>query len=140
MDQGIENRSDKPRLRVDRGSPNMAHSTIKLIKDLELIFSPSRAYRPTDNAVQERWYRTVKQEEIYCYPSYPSGEIARHLLSKYIYEYNEKRPHQTLWNFTPGYAHRLGNKSQLMTQYNQMVKIAKERRMKINRMNGKRAA
>ena len=71
MDQGIEKSSNKPMLRVDRGSPNMAHNTRKLIKDLELVLSPSRAYRPTDNAIQERWYRTVKQEEIYCYPSYP---------------------------------------------------------------------
>ena len=127
-------------LRVDRGSPNMAHNTRKLIKDLELVLSPSRAYRPTDNAIQERWYRTVKQEEIYCYPSYPSEEIARDLLSKYIQEYNEHRPHQALWNFTPGYAHRLGNKSRLLSEYNQMVRIAKERRININRMNGNRAA
>jgi len=140
MDQGIENSAGKPMLRVDRGSPNMAHNTRKLIKDLELVLSPSRAYRPTDNAIQERWYRTVKQEEIYCYPSYPSEEIARDLLSKYIQEYNEHRPHQALWNFTPGYAHRLGNKSRLLSEYNQMVKIAKERRININRMKGNRAA
>lgn len=140
MDQGIENSPGKPMLRVDRGSPNMAHNTRKLIKDLELVLSPSRAYRPTDNAIQERWYRTVKQEEIYCYPSYPSEEIARDLLSKYIQEYNENRPHQALWNFTPEYAHRLGNKSRLLSEYNQMVRIAKERRININRMNGNRAA
>ena len=45
-----------------------------------MILSLSRASRPTDNGRQERWYRTVK---------------------------NEKRPHQSLWNFTPAYVHKI---------------------------------
>jgi len=55
----------------------MAYGTRALIKDLEMVFSPGGVNRPTDNARQERFYRTAKQEEIYCYPSYPSVEIAR---------------------------------------------------------------
>jgi hypothetical protein len=46
----------KPMLRADSGSPNMAHSTRRLIRDLEMMLSPSRASRPTDNSRQERWY------------------------------------------------------------------------------------
>jgi putative transposase len=84
ISEKIDGKSNKPIIRFDRGSPNMAHCTQRLIKNLELILSPGRAYRPTDNARQERWYRTVKQEEIYCYPTYPTDEIARYSLSKYI--------------------------------------------------------
>jgi putative transposase len=133
ISEGIEHSQQKPLLRMDRGSPNMAHGTKRLIKDLEMLLSPSRTNRPTDNCRQERWYRTVKQEEIYCYPTYPSIHIARQSLARYIEEYNETRPHQSLWNYTPGYIHRLGNKTVLLEQYGRMVQIAKEQRLKVNK-------
>jgi putative transposase len=133
MSENIDQKESKPMIRFDQGSPNMAHSTRRLIEELEMLFSPARAHRPTDNARQERWYRTVKQEEIYCYPTYPTEKIARHSLGKYIYQYNERRPHQALLNFTPGYVHRIGNKSVLYTQYKKQVQIVKEQRIVINR-------
>jgi putative transposase len=133
LSEKIDGKSNKPIIRFDRGSPNMAYSTQRLIKNLEMILSPGRAYRPTDNARQERWYRTVKQEEIYCYPTYPTDEIARYSLSKYIHEYNEERPHQAIWNFTPGFVHRHGNKSLIYAHYKEKVKFAKEQRIAFNR-------
>jgi putative transposase len=132
ISEDIENKKQKPVLRTDRGSPNMAHRTKKVIKDLEMILSPGRANRPTDNARQERWYRTVKQEEIYCYPTYPSVEIARQSLARYIEEYNEVRPHQSLWNYTPGHVHRIGNKTRIIQHYKQVVQNVKEQRKRIN--------
>ena len=98
-----------------------------------MIISPSRVNRPTDNARQERWYRTVKQEEIYCYPSYPSLDIARDFMARYIEEYNERRPHQALWNYTPGYVHRLGNKTRLLQYHKEMVYATRQQRLNINR-------
>ena len=133
MSQGIEKLEYKPLLRMDRGSPNMAYGTKRLIRDLEMVISPSRVMRPTDNGRQERWYRTVKQEEIYCYPTYPSVEIARHCLTHYIEEYNERRPHQALWNYTPGYVHRLGNKTKLLEQHKKIIQIVRKQRINKNR-------
>ena len=133
ISQGIENLEQKPLIRLDKGSPNMAYGTRGLIKDLEMVMSPSRVSRPTDNARQERWYRTVKQEEIYCYPTYPSLDIARQSIARYIEEYNERRPHQALWNYTPGYVHRLGNKTKLLQYHRKMVQIAKKQRIKENK-------
>lgn len=131
--EGIEKNDLKPKIRLDQGSPNMAYGTRGLIKDLEMVFSPSRVNRPTDNARQERFYRTLKQEEIYCYPSYPSVEIARKSIGEHIEFYNERRPHQALWNFAPGYVHRLGNKTELLKEYKRKVQIVKERRLTLNR-------
>ncbi len=111
----------------------MAYGTRALIRDLEMLFSPGGVNRPTDNARQERFYRTAKQEEIYCYPSYPSLEIARKSIGEHIDFYNEKWPHQALWNFTPGYVHRLGNKSELLKEYKRGVQIVKERCLTFNR-------
>jgi putative transposase len=112
----------------------MARQTKRLIRDLEMVLSPSRAYRPTDNSRQERWYRTVKQEEIYCYPTYPSEEIARSSIAKYIRFYHEERPHQALWNYTPRFVHRLGNNTELLEHHRAMVRIVKEQRMSLNSM------
>lgn len=134
LGEDIDQQGQKPILRTDQGSPNMARNTRRLIKDLEMILSPSRVYRPTDNSRQERWYRTVKQEEIYCYPTYPTVEIGRSSLAYYIDFYNEKRPHQALCNYTPGYVHRLGNKTELLNHYKKMVRIAKEQRIHMNRI------
>lgn len=133
LSQGIEELEQKPLVRLDMGSANMAYGTRRLIKDLEMVISPSRVSRPTDNGRQERWYRTVKQEEIYCYPTYPSVEIARQSLARYIEEYNEGRPHQALWNYTPGYVHRLGNKTKLLHRHREMIQIVKEHRVNENR-------
>jgi len=130
--EGIEQQELKPILRFDQGSPNMARKTRGLINDLKMVISPARVSRPTDNARQERWYRTVKQEEIYCYPSYASKDIAEWSLACYIEHYNERRPHQALWNCTPGQLHRLGNKSLLCSHYKQMVQVAKEQRKQTN--------
>lgn len=132
--EGLEGQQPKPVLRADLGSPNIARDTQRLIKDLELFLSVCRPHRPTDNARQERWYRTAKQEEIYCYPTYPSLEIARHSLAQYIHRYNEKQPHQALLNYTPGFVHRLGNKTKLLTLYQQSVRIVKEQRIFLNRL------
>ena len=133
LSEGIKPEDPKPLLRADLGSPNMAHSTRRLIRDLEMVLSPSRANRPTDNARQERWYRTAKQEEIYCYGTYPTAEIARLSLGGYIRYYNKDRPHQALWNYTPGQVHRLGDKTKLLAHYKTMVQLVKEQRFQINR-------
>jgi len=134
LSQNIDTSPDKPLLRADRGSPNMAKTTRRLIAELEMLLSPSRSHRPTDNSRQERWYRTVKQEEIYCCPEYPCQASARHSVASYIDEYNEQRPHQALWNFTPGYVHRCANKSIILNQYRQRVSYAKEQRRNFNRL------
>lgn len=134
LSEKIDEQKQKPVLRADMGSPNIAGNTRKLIKDLEMVLSFSRPHRPTDNARQERWYRTVKQEEIYCYPTYPTFESARSSLSRHIDFYNEYRPHQALWNFTPGFVHRTGNKSEIQNLYKRSVQIAKEQRKTVNRL------
>jgi putative transposase len=134
LSEGLEHQKEKPILRADLGSPNIAKNTKRLIKDLEMMLSLSRPHRPTDNARQERWFRTAKQDEIYCYPTYPSLEVARNSLAKYIQRYNEKRPHQALLNYTPGFVHRLGNKTKLLTLYQQSVRIVKEQRIFLNHL------
>jgi putative transposase len=106
----------KPELRVDQGSPNTAKVTRTFFDDIKADLSFARVRRPTDNAKTERFYRTIKQEEIYLVGDYQDIKTANEVIGEYIKWYNEKRPHQSLWNFTPQLVHETNNK-QYMTQY-----------------------
>jgi len=101
-----------PELRVDRGSPNTSDVTKKFFKDIEADLSWARVRRPTDNAITERFYGTIKQEELYVVGSYPDLASAKAEIAKYIEFYNERRPHQALWNFTPNAVHEENNKTE----------------------------
>lgn len=103
----------KPELRVDRGSPNTSKITQDFFKDIEADLSYARVARPTDNARTERFYRTIKQEEIYIVGDYQDEQTAIEVIGDYINWYNEKRPHQAVWNFTPNQVHEINNKTEI---------------------------
>ncbi|MGC8908443.1 MAG: integrase core domain-containing protein [Desulfomonilaceae bacterium] len=98
------------------------------LREIGVAFSPGRVARPTDNARQERFYRTLKQEEVYCHDGYVSLESARSSIGSWIDYYNEVRPHQALFGYTPAVVHRVGNKTQLLAEYRRKVEKAKHER------------
>jgi putative transposase len=104
----------KPELRLDQGSPNTSRVTREFFKDIKADLSFARVRRPTDNARTERFYRTIKQEEIYLVGDYQDELTAKEEIGAYIKWYNEQRPHQSLWNFTPWLVHDMNNKTQLL--------------------------
>ena len=127
--QGISLRSErKPELRVDRGSPNTSAITQEFFESLGAELSFARVRRPTDNALTERFYGTVKQEEIYLVGNYPDEQSAREEIGRYIEHYNQRRPHQALYNFTPAHVHQLNNKTMLVEQLKEVKKQTRERR------------
>ena len=128
-DQGISVRSQtKPELRVDRGSPNTSVVTQEFFETMGAELSFARVRRPTDNALTERFYGTVKQEEIYLVGNYPDEISAREELGRYIETYNQSRPHQALFNFTPAHVHQLNNKSALLQELNDLKRKTREKR------------
>jgi putative transposase len=83
--QGISVHSErKPQLRMDRGSPNTSAITQEFFETLGVELSFARVRRPTDNALTERFYGTVKQEEIYLVGNYPDETSAREEIGRYI--------------------------------------------------------
>jgi putative transposase len=132
-----------PRLRTDRGSPNVAGSVKEFFDAIGIDLSLGRVRRPTDNARVERCNGTLKQEEMYCQGSwgYLSPAGARRSLGRYIAYYNRQRPHQALWGFTPAQVHRGGNKTELLEEYRRNVAQAKQNRLRQNRLrNGVKLA
>ena len=127
--QGISIHSAaKPELRVDRGSPNTSVITQEFFESLGAELSFARVRRPTDNALTERFYGTVKQEEIYLVGNYPDEQSGREEIGRYIEYYNQRRPHQALYNFTPAHVHQLNNKSALLEKLNEMKRKTREKR------------
>ena len=88
--------------------------TKEFFKDIGADLSYASVRRPTENAITERFYRTAKQEEIYLVGDYQDEQTAREELGNYIDWYNNRRPHQSLWNFTPRIVHETSNKTELL--------------------------
>jgi putative transposase len=127
--QGISVHSEtKPQLRVDRGSPNTSGITQEFFEALGAELSFARVRRPTDNALTERFYGTVKQEEIYLVGNYPDETSAREEIGRYIETYHRSRPHQGLFNFTPAHVHEVNNKSALLGELTELKRRTRERR------------
>ena len=84
--------------------------------------------RPTDNALTERFFGTVKQEEIHIVSSYPDEHSAWEEVGPYIYTYKNERPHQSLWNFTPAFVHKTNNNTLLLEILAQLKYEAKMKR------------
>jgi len=112
--QGISPKDIMPELRVDRGSPNTSWVTKEFFSLMGADISFARVRRPTDNALTERFFGTAKQEEIYVVGSYPDEHSGRYEIGNYIDSYNTKRPHQSLWNFTPAFVHEVNNNTLLL--------------------------
>ena len=127
--QGISVHSKtKPELRVDRGSPNTSGITQEFFEALGAELSFARVRRPTDNALTERFYGTIKQEEIYLVGNYPDEISAREEIGRYIERYHHQRPHQSLMNFTPTHVHEVNNNSKLLAEINEMKRKTREKR------------
>jgi putative transposase len=127
--QGISVRSQtKPELRVDRGSPNTSGITQEFFDTLAADLSFARVRRPTDNALTERFYGSIKQEEIYLVGNYPDETSAKEEIGRYIERYHHHRPHQSLMNFTPAHVHEVNNKSLLLAELKEMKRRTREKR------------
>ena len=129
LSQGILLPSEsKPELRVDQGSPNTSWVTKEFFEIIGADLSFARVRRPTDNAITERFYGTIKQEEIYLVGNYPDERSAREEIGGYVDYYNTDRPHQSLMNFTPGRVHEVNNKTVILNALKQIKKEARQRR------------
>lgn len=120
--------SRKPELRLDRGSPNTSRVTRDFFEYISADLSFARVRRPTDNAITERFYGTIKQEEIYLVGNYPDEISACLEIGSYIAYYNNQRPHQALWNFTPKRIHDVNNKSEILKHLRELKRKTLENR------------
>ena len=76
------------------------HSCIIRVKDNEIAISMDGKGRAIDNVFTERFFRSLKYEEVYP-KEYVTPREARKGIMNYMRFYNHERPHQSLSYQTP---------------------------------------
>jgi putative transposase len=85
---------------TDQGSQYTASQHIQILVDNNISISMDGKGRATDNIVIERFWRSLKYEDVYP-QSYSTIKEARTGIGKYINIYNTERLHQSLDYATP---------------------------------------
>ena len=91
---------DVENVHTDNGSEFHKHFDDVLGK-LKLPHYWSRARTPKDNASNERFNRTLKEEFLYRGNFHPDPKVFNERLTDWLVEYNDIRPHQSLNYLTP---------------------------------------
>lgn len=89
---------------TDQGSQFTAHDFTACLQEAGIRISMDGRGRAFDNIFVERFWRTVKYEDIYL-QDYESVPALISGLGNYFPFYNNERPHQSLKNRTPAEAH-----------------------------------
>ena len=89
---------------VDQGAQFTSREFIAVLEEKEIRISMDSTGRAFDNIFVERFWRSLKYEEVYL-KSYESVWECRLNLKQYIRFYNHDRPHQSLDYRTPAEVH-----------------------------------
>lgn len=93
--------SKKPEIfNSDQGSQYTSHAFISILEAHQIQISMDGKGRCLDNIFIERFWRSIKQEEVYI-KAYDSVQDAYQNIKAYIHFYNNERPHQSLGYKTP---------------------------------------
>lgn len=87
-------------LNSDQGCQFTSKEYKELLKALCITQSMDGKSRWADNIMIERWFRSLKTEEIYV-NEYANPKALRKAIAAYIQTYNTERPHEALENQTP---------------------------------------
>jgi len=85
---------------TDQGSQYTAQAHVNILKEHKIRISMDGKGRSIDNICIERFWRTIKYEEIYL-NDYKSMSELRYSIDNYIVKYNSRRLHSAIGNKTP---------------------------------------
>ncbi len=77
-----------------------SHPFERMLKEMDIKHRYIRPYRPQTNGKVERFWRTINEDLIEG-TTFENEEEFRNELQKYMFYYNEHRPHQSLGGLTP---------------------------------------
>ena len=80
---------------TDQGSQYTAKAHVDILKKHNIKISMDGKGRATDNICIERFWRTIKYEEIYL-NEYKNMKVLKKAIEKYIFKYNTKRLHSAI--------------------------------------------
>jgi putative transposase len=85
---------------TDQGSQYTAQAHVDILKSYGIQISMDGKGRSIDNICIERFWRSIKYEEIYL-NDYKSMSELRYSINQYMEKYNSKRLHSAIGNKTP---------------------------------------
>jgi putative transposase len=85
---------------TDQGSQFTSNDWLKQLETSQIKISMDGKGRAIDNVFIERFFRSLKYEEVYL-NSYDDIRDAKNNIDNYIKYYNKERPHQSLGYKTP---------------------------------------
>jgi putative transposase len=100
VQKAIEKHGSPGILNSDQGSQFTSEDYIKLLKTQGIRQSMDGKARWIDNVIIERWFRSLKHDDIYI-NEYNTPKKLRAGIKSYISDYNRLRPHQSHNNATP---------------------------------------
>lgn len=100
LDQLIATRGKPEQLRLDNGPELVSQALSLWAKRNEVHLQFIQPGKPTQNALIERFNRTMRTEVLDCYVFHTLGEVRR-MTRDWLQRYNGQRPHEALGNLTP---------------------------------------
>lgn len=100
LDELIASRGKPDQLRLDNGPEFVSQALALWAKEQGIRLQFIQPGKPTQNALIERFNRTVRTEVLDCYVFHTLGEVRR-MTRDWLQRYNGQRPHETLGNLTP---------------------------------------
>ena len=105
---------------TDQGSQYTAKAHVNILKKHNIQISMDGKGRATDNICIERFWRSIKYEEIYL-NEYKNMKVLKKAIEKYMIKYNSKRLHSAIDYKTPNevyynYINNLGFKGEKLLQ------------------------
>ena len=92
-------------LNTDQGTQYTSMLWRETVEGLGIKMSMNGRRRWIDNVVVERFFRTIKYDEVYLW-AYADGHEAERRIGDFIDYYNFRRPHQNLDDWRPGEVYR----------------------------------
>ena len=89
----------------DRGVQYCCDAYVSMLKKHGVAISMTEDYKPTDNAIAERFNGILKVESVYPQKQLPTLEHAQRLIPRFINFYNNARPHMSIGYKMPAVAH-----------------------------------
>ena len=105
LQEALDNYPKPEIFNTDQGSQYTAKEHIKILKDNNISISMDAKGRSIDNIVIERFWRTLKYEDVYL-KGYETLREASKGIGKFIHYYNTRRLHSSIDYQTPSQAYK----------------------------------
>jgi putative transposase len=105
VEQAIEKCGTPAIINSDQGSQFTSAEYVELLRSHGIRQSMDGKARWVDNVIIERWFRSLKTEDIYI-SEYKSPRELRQGITEYVETYNFERPHTSINDMRPAQAYR----------------------------------